>query len=133
MPPRKPPDVSFESWIDTQIREARERGDFDELPGRGEPLRNLDEAADPAWWAKQLARREGISLLPPALEIRRRVERLLEGLAGLWSEREVREAVAALNAEIRRLNARSAGGPPTTQAPLDADDVTARWRARREG
>jgi DnaJ family protein C protein 28 len=28
----------WESWIDQQIREAQERGEFDNLPGRGKPL-----------------------------------------------------------------------------------------------
>jgi DnaJ family protein C protein 28 len=28
----------WESWIDQQIREAQERGEFDDLPGRGKPL-----------------------------------------------------------------------------------------------
>lgn len=133
MTKRKPPDVSFESWIDAQIRQARERGEFDHLPGEGEPLRDLEEAADPIWWGKKLLRREGLSLLPPALEIRRKVERLRDGLAALASERKVREAVGALNTEIRRLNAHAVGGPPTTQAPLDPEELVAAWRASREG
>jgi DnaJ family protein C protein 28 len=28
----------WESWIDQKIREAQERGDFDNLPGKGKPL-----------------------------------------------------------------------------------------------
>ena len=28
----------WESWIDRQVREAQERGEFDDLPGRGRPL-----------------------------------------------------------------------------------------------
>ncbi|MDX9832468.1 MAG: DUF1992 domain-containing protein [Anaerolineae bacterium] len=31
----------WESWIDQQIRDAQERGDFDNLPGKGKPL-NLE-------------------------------------------------------------------------------------------
>jgi hypothetical protein len=131
MPPRKPSDMSFESWIEAQIREAAERGEFDALPGRGKPLRHLEDAADPLWWAKQLARREKLDLLPPALEVRRKVERLREVLAEIPDEARVREAVAALNAEIRRLNRGAASGPPTAQAPLDPETIVAEWRARR--
>jgi len=39
--PRRPPfalPAQFESWIDKQIREAQERGDFDNLRGAGQPL-----------------------------------------------------------------------------------------------
>jgi hypothetical protein len=126
---RKPADAPFESWIDARVREARERGEFDDLPGRGRPLPDLAEVADPAWWAKKYVRREGLSALPPALEIRRRVERALGRLASMPSERSVRALVADLNAEIRRLNAHATGGAPTTQPPLDEEEVVARWRA----
>jgi hypothetical protein len=40
MAPRTP--RQWESAVDKQIREAEERGDFDNLPGRGQPLR-LDD------------------------------------------------------------------------------------------
>ena len=133
MPPRKPPDQSFESSIEAQIREAAERGEFDELPGKGAPQSDLEQASDPLWWAKELVRREKLSLLPPALEVRRKVERLGEGLAELPSEARVREAVGALNAEIRRLNRGASSGPPTRQAPLDREALVAEWRALRGG
>ena len=35
---RIPNPGDWESWIDRQIREAQERGDFDNLPGKGQPL-----------------------------------------------------------------------------------------------
>ncbi len=41
--------MQFESWIDRQIREAMERGAFDNLPGAGRPL-DLDTSED--WWIK---------------------------------------------------------------------------------
>jgi hypothetical protein len=130
--PRKPPDVSFDSWIDSQIKAAEARGEFDDLPGKGKPLSGLEDARDPLWWAKQLVRREGLSLLPPALEIQRQVERFREGLAKLPSEARVREAAALLNAEIRKLNRLASAGPPTQQAVLDPEDLVARWRELRE-
>ena len=37
--------VQYESWIDRQIREAIERGAFDDLPSAGKPLR-LDPDED---------------------------------------------------------------------------------------
>ncbi|GAT83553.1 molecular chaperone DnaJ [Streptomyces sp. F-3] len=38
MTERKPPGIPFESWVDRQIREAQQRGEFDRLPGAGRPL-----------------------------------------------------------------------------------------------
>lgn len=132
MTTRKPPELSFETWVDRQIEEARREGLFENLPGHGRPLENLAEADDPAWFAKRLAAREGLPLLPPALEVRRKVQILREGLGRLPGERAVREAAAALNAEIRALNARARSGPPTTQAPLDPEALVAAWRRDRE-
>jgi Domain of unknown function (DUF1992) len=45
MTERKPPDLSFTSWIDRQINEAAERGAFDNLPGAGKPLPDAGFAA----------------------------------------------------------------------------------------
>lgn len=42
----------WESWIDQQIREAQERGEFDDLPGKGRPL---DLAANPYAQDQELA------------------------------------------------------------------------------
>ena len=53
MTQRKPPGTSWESWIEAQIRVAMEQGAFDNLPGAGKPLPNLDQY-DPLWWVKQL-------------------------------------------------------------------------------
>ena len=38
MTERKPPGMSFETWVDAQIAAGMERGDFDGLSGSGKPL-----------------------------------------------------------------------------------------------
>ena len=48
------------------------RGDFDNLPGAGKPIRGLGTEHDPDWWVKQLIEREKITgVLPPALQLRK--------------------------------------------------------------
>src|ERR1700693_4530434 len=67
MTERKPPDLSFTSWIDRQINEAAERGAFDNLPGAGKPLPRRNEADATQAWLRDYLRREGVSadeLLP---------------------------------------------------------------------
>ena len=58
MTERKPPGRSWESWLDEQIRQAREDGAFDNLDGAGKPLPDLDQGYDPDWWVKKLVCRE---------------------------------------------------------------------------
>ena len=38
MTERKPPDKSWESWVEEQIREAQASGSFDNLAGKGQPI-----------------------------------------------------------------------------------------------
>lgn len=35
-----------------------EAGEFDDLPGSGKPIPDLDRPYDPEWWAKKLIERE---------------------------------------------------------------------------
>jgi Domain of unknown function (DUF1992) len=131
MTERKPSGTSWETWIDAQIRVAREGGAFDNLPGAGKPLPNLDQAYDPLWWVKQLIQRERISMLPPALELLRKVEKELATIETLPDEATVRRRVAALNVEIAKVNATVVEGPPTRLGTLDIDQIVARWRRTR--
>src|SRR5215468_8961850 len=48
MTERKPSGMSWETWIEAQIRVAREEGAFDNLPGAGKPLHNLGQGTRPA-------------------------------------------------------------------------------------
>ena len=121
---RKPLASPFESWIEQQIREAQDRGLFENLPGAGKPLPDLDEPHDPMWWVKRKLRDEKLSLLPDALQIRVDLERALEAR----TEGELREALLELNQRIARLNSRVTEGPPTTLSPVDVDEVARRWK-----
>ena len=131
MTERKPPGTSWETWIEAQIRVAREQGAFDDLPGAGKPLPNLGHAYDPDWWVKQLVQREQISILPPSLELLRKVEKELAAIEKLDDEATVRRRVATLNVEIAKVNATVMEGPPTRLGTLDVDKIVARWRRTR--
>jgi Domain of unknown function (DUF1992) len=132
MTEQKPPGMSWDSWIEQQIREAREAGLFDNLPGAGKPLASLAEGYDPLWWVKQLVQREQISALPPSLEMLRKVESEMAAVWPLGDEARVRSRILALNREIAKVNARSTEGPPTRLGPLDVEAIVAEWRARRK-
>ena len=131
MTQRKPPGTSWETWIDVQVRVAREQGAFDNLPGAGKPIPNLGQEHDPLWWVKQLVQREQISILPSSLELLRKVEKELAAIEKLDDEATVRHRVAALNVEIAKVNATVVEGPPTRLSTLDVDKVVARWQTTR--
>jgi hypothetical protein len=132
MTERKPAGVSFETWVDAQIREARERGEFDNLPGQGKPLTDLDGNHDELWWIRQMLKREDLSFTPPAIALRKSVEDMLDNVGKLLTERAVRNVVEELNTRIRELNRiPPVDGPPSNLMPLDVEAVLERWRAER--
>ena len=70
-------------------------------------------------------------MLPPSLELLRKVETELAAIEKLNDEATVRRRVDVLNAEIAKLNATVVEGPPTRLGTLDVDQVVARWRGTR--
>lgn len=132
MTERKPPGASFESWVDKQITDAMARGEFDNLPGAGKPLENLDQPYDEVWVMRNL-RRDGVpteELLPTPLRLRKEIERLPDTVRDLRTEQAVRDVVAELNGQIREC-LRLPSGPPVHLAPVDEEAVVERWRAAR--
>ncbi|MDQ3030353.1 MAG: DUF1992 domain-containing protein [Actinomycetota bacterium] len=131
MSPRKPAGENYESWVDRQIREARERGEFDNLPGAGKPLPDLHRPYDELWWVRKKLKEENLSYLPPALQLRKEVEEAREQITRARSEREVRKIVAGINERIREANRTSLQGPASTVMPLDEEQKVRTWRERR--
>src|SRR6516162_9795810 len=128
MTERKPRGARWEYWVERQIHEAQERGEFDNLASRGRPLPGIDDARADLWWVKKFVRREGLSTTPPTLAIRKARADLLDQVAGYRSENELRAAVLELNARIRAVNGKACSGPPSTVMPLDPDRVVDGWK-----
>ncbi|MGA5560433.1 DUF1992 domain-containing protein [Streptomyces platensis] len=128
MTERKPPGVTFESWIDKQIREATERGDFAGLPGAGKPLPHLDQPYDEMWWIKDKMSREHLSYLPPGLALRKEAEDALEAAAAAPTEAALRRILTPLNERIHAALRTPLEGPPLNLVPFDIDEVARKWR-----
>jgi hypothetical protein len=131
MTERRPPGIGFQTWVERQIREAMERGEFDNLPGAGKPLPDLDKPHDELWWVKDKLRREQLSYLPPTLALRKEAEDALAAALGARSERQVRRILAAINRKIVEGNRKAASGPPLNLMPFDVDRVVGHWRERQ--
>lgn len=131
MTERKPPGVPFESWADRQIRDAQERGEFDGLPGAGAPLPPEVEAPyDELWWVRRKTAREGFTVLPPALALRKEAEDALTAALAAPSEPVARRIVEKVNVAIRAMMLGPPPGPPLGRGPFDVEDVARQWRER---
>lgn len=131
MTDRKPPGVSWESWIDRQIVEGSKNGVFDELEGRGRPIRDLDRPHDDDWWIRAKLAREDVAVTPPTIAIRQDRDASLERALAALDEAAVRAIIEDLNDRIRAVNRSATWGPPSSVAPLDVDSIVERWRTAR--
>jgi len=94
--------ASWQSWIDEAIAEARERGDFDNLPGTGEPLQ-IKENPFAGDWELAFHVLENADMAPPWMEMTREIR---EGKAELDLQQE----------QIQRRLAKQLALPPTSSA-----------------
>ncbi|MEV7729200.1 DUF1992 domain-containing protein [Streptomyces sp. NPDC087917] len=131
MTERKPPGLSFETFVDRQIREAADRGDFASLPGWGKPLESLDAPYDELWWIKGKMHREGFSALPPALALRKEAEDAREAVREARTERRARAILTEVNEKIVAALRMPPPGPPLGITAFDVEAVLAEWRADR--
>ena len=104
MTERKPPGMSFETWVDAQISQGLARGDFDGLSGAGKPLPRsaLDETGYE--WVVAKARRENLDLsgmLPPGLALRKERDDLPRRAEELPAEGAVRALAEDYNDRVR--------------------------------
>jgi len=85
-----------------KIAEAMERGEFDDLPGRGAPLKLDDDAGVPAELrvAYKICRNAGV--LPPELEARRDLVNLRDLVRRAATPTERDERMRELNYRIMR-------------------------------
>jgi DnaJ homolog subfamily C member 28 len=131
---------TVERWTERLIREAHERGEFDNVPYRGERLPVQDEAyAGDMALAFHVLRNAGVA--PPWIEADKELRRLLEQrdallqratsaskLAGTVHHRQLAELVAAANRAIATINL---DGPQLVhRRPLDASAESAELERR---
>lgn len=114
------------------IREATERGEFDNLPGQGKPIPGLGQRRDENAWLKSFLEREKVSMpLPPSLQLRKEVAELPEALADVRREDHAREIIEALNDRIRDSHRRRLDGPAIHVNLVDVEQVLTDWRTGR--
>lgn len=92
----------FESLAERRIREAVERGEFDDLPGAGRPLPGLGGTYDPDWWVKEWVRRT--SLEETLAEVRSTIRSELPKLKAFPDSSETSGRIRELNETIASLN-----------------------------
>lgn len=120
------------AWVEIQLQQAMRDGEFDNLAGAGKPIPGIDRPHDPDWWLKRLIEREQISVLPPALALRKEDAELDDVLDREPTPEGVRRVVEDFNARIIEARRQLQGGPPVITPLRDLDEQVAAWSSRRQ-
>ena len=96
--------LAFEIIAEERIRAAIERGEFDNLPGAGQPLRLDDDAMVPPElrMAYKILRNAGC--LPPELELRKEIVTLRDLVRAATDDGGRRAAIRDLNRTLLKLS-----------------------------
>jgi hypothetical protein len=132
MASNKPVGQSWESYVDAIVRQAREAGEFDNLPGAGKPIKGLDDPYDENWWLKQYMAREELSISPDTLKFKKEIVETLDALWQIPGEDQVRKKLTDINKRICTLNSHPSDGPPLNLSKLDVEALILKWRERRQ-
>jgi hypothetical protein len=87
-----------------KIREAMERGEFDDLPGKGKPLDLSDEPRIPEELRVAYKLLKNAGYLPPELELHNEIVRLRDLIAAAEDGAEKSARIKELNVRLLRFN-----------------------------
>jgi len=108
----------LQELIERKIKEAQERGEFDNLPGKGEPLNLEDDSGVPEDMRLAYKILKNADCLPPEIELKKEIMQMEEMLADIPDEKERYRLIKRINLKITRLNMMGRGSPL-----LEADQV----------
>ncbi|GGC80644.1 hypothetical protein GCM10011512_04250 [Tersicoccus solisilvae] len=122
----------FESLAERRIREAMERGDFDDLPLAGQPL-DFSDVDDPQWWIKRWMEREQIdtaALAPMVIQLRREADGFPDALRRFDREDDVRAYLEDYNHRVKqdRVESRFSRESRIIAPVVDVEVTVVRWR-----
>lgn len=125
-----------QSLVEMRIREAQERGDFDNLPGAGKKLASIDRPYTEDWWVQSLIEREELDVIGatnPTMALRRERAQMRDTVRDVPREESVREIVDDYNRRVKLDRLRPATGPqmPPIAKTLDVETVLEQWRIDR--
>ena len=123
----------WEASVERQIRAVIERGDFDNLPGSGEPIAGLDRRTTSSGGSGRRCATKDSRSSQPRWCLRREVADARDRIAAAATEEEIHRLVAAINRRIADVNAHATDGPSSDVVPLAIERVLSDWQRARRG
>jgi len=94
----------FQRIIEKRIQEALDRGDFDDLPGRGKPMQIEDDSGVPEDLRLAYKVLKNADCLPPELQLKKEIRQMEDLLESIPDEKEKYRQIKKINYKIMRLN-----------------------------
>jgi len=94
----------FSKIVEKKIREAKEQGEFDHLPGSGEPLEIEDDSHVPEDLRLVHKILKNADCLPPELQLRKEIRQMEDLLGDIRDEKEKYRQIKRINYKITQLN-----------------------------
>ncbi len=110
---------AVDAIVERKVAEARENGYFDNLPGAGKPIADLDTQRAAGWWGERFAKRERHQMLRD--ELARSVRQAIPAMQRATGDEQAKR-VDELNARIDGYNR------ITTVTPLPRVLATEAWQ-----
>jgi hypothetical protein len=95
---------TLDQLIEQKIREAMQRGEFDNLPGSGQPLQLEDDSHLPDDLRIAYKILKNADCLPPEVQLRKDIRKTEDLLAGIQDTQEKYRQMKKLNFMIMKLN-----------------------------
>jgi len=94
----------YEKIVEQRIKEAMEKGEFDDLPGKGKPLPLEDDSHVPEDLRLAYKLLKNADCLPPELLEKKEILQMEDMLAAIPDEKERYKLIKKINFKIMKLN-----------------------------
>jgi len=94
----------YKKIVERKIKEAEERGEFDNLPGQGKPLDLDDDSRIPDDLRLAYKILKNADCLPPELELKKEIRQMEDILENIPDEKERYQQIKRINHKITKLN-----------------------------
>ena len=107
----------FEKIVEERIKQALKKGEFDDLPGSGKPLKE-DDASVPEDLRMAWKILKNADCLPPEIELKKNIAETRDLMAGMGESAEKYRLLKKLNFFIMKLNSMR-NGPANLEVPQE--------------
>jgi len=108
----------LQKLIERKIQEAQNKGDFDNLPGSGEPLDIEDDRHIPEELRLSYKILKNADCLPPELQLQKDIRQMEDLLDNLKDEKARYRLIKKINFKVLKLNQMGKGSPLLAEREL---------------